>query len=173
MINAGSGSGILRLAPETRPCFGIDLMDLPVMILPHPEPAFGPRYARVTAAARRRNRCKHTAGLRIDLLDATLAINGKCDNNHFCPHEDKLVPFDKRTRKLVLISIETTGLPVATTSEYMLLFRALDGYTLYSAHVGMEGIVASDEPPAGSFQKRSIFPFGTLPPVEKLREMRL
>jgi hypothetical protein len=49
---------------------GIDLMDLPVPILPHPERPFGPREPRVTAAAGRRDRGEHTAGLRIDLLDA-------------------------------------------------------------------------------------------------------
>jgi hypothetical protein len=45
-------------------------MDLPVPILPHPERPFGPREPRVTAAAGRRDRGEHTAGLRIDLLDA-------------------------------------------------------------------------------------------------------
>src|SRR6266481_4888130 len=57
---------------KNRPCLGIDLMDLPVPILPHPERPFGPREPRVTAAAGRRDRGEHTAGLRIDLLDATL-----------------------------------------------------------------------------------------------------
>ena len=47
-------------------------MDLPVPILPHPERAFGPGEPRVTAAAGRRNRGEHEAGLRIDLLDAIL-----------------------------------------------------------------------------------------------------
>ena len=47
-------------------------MDLPVPILPHPERPFGPREPRVTAAAGRRDRGEHTAGLRIDLLDAIL-----------------------------------------------------------------------------------------------------
>ena len=50
-------------------CVGIDLMDLPVPILPDPERPFGPREPRVTAAGRR-NRREHTAGLGIDLLDA-------------------------------------------------------------------------------------------------------
>ncbi len=54
------------------PCLGIDLMDLPVPILPHPERPFGPREPRVPAAAGRRDRGEHTACLRIDLLDATL-----------------------------------------------------------------------------------------------------
>src|SRR2546430_6901007 len=57
---------------ENRPCLGIDLMDLPAPMLPHPERPFGPREARVTAAARRRDRREHTAGLRVDLLDAIL-----------------------------------------------------------------------------------------------------
>ena len=57
---------------KNRSCLGIDLMDLPVPILPHPERPFGPREPRVTAAAGRRNRGEHTAGLRIDLLDAIL-----------------------------------------------------------------------------------------------------
>jgi hypothetical protein len=57
---------------KNRPCLGIDLMDLPVPILPHPERPFGPREPRVTAAAGRRDRGEHTTGLRIDLLDAIL-----------------------------------------------------------------------------------------------------
>src|SRR6266567_4535835 len=57
---------------KNRPGFGIDLMDLPAPMLPHPERPFGPREPRVTAAARRRDRREHTAGLRIDLLDAIL-----------------------------------------------------------------------------------------------------
>src|SRR5260370_40461042 len=47
-------------------------MGRPASILPHPERPFGPREARVTAAAGRRDRGEHTAGLRIDLLDAIL-----------------------------------------------------------------------------------------------------
>src|SRR5262249_28958779 len=57
---------------KNRPCLGIDLMDFPVLILPHPERPFGPREPRVTAAAGPRDRGEQTAGLRIDLLDATL-----------------------------------------------------------------------------------------------------
>src|SRR5439155_10606483 len=57
---------------KNRPCLGIDLMDLPVSILPHPERPFGPREPRVAAPAGRRDRGDHTAGLRIDLLDAVL-----------------------------------------------------------------------------------------------------
>src|SRR4030081_1381087 len=54
---------------EDRPGFGIDLMDLPVLILPHPERPFGPGEPRVFAAGRR-DRGEHTAGVWIDLLDA-------------------------------------------------------------------------------------------------------
>src|SRR5216684_973618 len=57
---------------ENRPRFGIDLMDLPVSILPDPERTFGPREPRVATAAGRRDRGEHAAGLRIDLLDASL-----------------------------------------------------------------------------------------------------
>src|SRR6202790_2306858 len=57
---------------KNRPCLGIDLMDLPVPILPHPERPFGPREPRVTAAAGRRDRGENMAGLPIDLLDAIL-----------------------------------------------------------------------------------------------------
>ncbi len=57
---------------KDRPRLGIDLMDLPVPILPHPKRSFGPREPRVTAAARCRDRGEHTAGLWIDLLDAIL-----------------------------------------------------------------------------------------------------
>src|SRR5262249_10698458 len=53
---------------KNRPGLGIDLMDLPVPILPHPERPFGPRESRVTAAGCW-DRGKHTAGFRIDLLD--------------------------------------------------------------------------------------------------------
>ena len=52
--------------------FGIDLMDPPPSVLPHPERPFRPREPRVTAAAGRRDRREHTACLRIDLLDAIL-----------------------------------------------------------------------------------------------------
>src|SRR4029077_15999646 len=51
---------------KNRPCLGIDLMDLPIPILPHPERSFGPREPRVTAAAGRRDRGEPSAGLRID-----------------------------------------------------------------------------------------------------------
>ena len=55
---------------KNRPCLGIDLMDLAVPILSHPERPFGPRESRVTATARCRDRGEHTASRRIDLLDA-------------------------------------------------------------------------------------------------------
>src|SRR5208282_2169063 len=57
---------------KKRPGLGIDLMDLPVPILPHPKRPFGPREPRITAAARSGDRGEHPAGLRIDLLDAIL-----------------------------------------------------------------------------------------------------
>src|SRR5262245_23733726 len=47
---------------KNRACLGIDLMDLPVPLLPHPERPFGPREPRVTAAAGRRDRGEHTTG---------------------------------------------------------------------------------------------------------------
>src|SRR6202043_3910907 len=67
------GDEAVRLdGAKSRPGLGIDLMDLPVAILPHPERPFGPREPRVSAAAGRRDRREHTTGLRIDLLDAIL-----------------------------------------------------------------------------------------------------
>ena len=57
---------------KDRACLGIDLVDLPVAILPDPERAFGPGEPRVAAAAGRRDRGQHAAGLRVDLLDAIL-----------------------------------------------------------------------------------------------------
>src|SRR5204863_1315287 len=62
---------------KNRPCLGIDLVDLPIPILAHPEHPFGPGEPGGTAAppgaaAGRRDRGEHTAGLRIDLLDAIL-----------------------------------------------------------------------------------------------------
>src|SRR5262245_54529891 len=55
------------------PGLGIDLIDLPVPVLPDPERPLGPREPRVTAAARRRHRGEHAASLRVDLLDAIRA----------------------------------------------------------------------------------------------------
>src|SRR5262249_46304971 len=57
---------------KNRASLGIDLMDLPVPILPHPERPLGPGEARVTAAAGRRDSGDLSACLRIDLLDAIL-----------------------------------------------------------------------------------------------------
>ena len=57
---------------QDRPRLGIDLVDLAVAILPDPERAFGPGEPRIAAAAGRRDRGEHAAGLRIDLLDAIL-----------------------------------------------------------------------------------------------------
>ena len=54
------------------PRLGIDLMDLPLLMLPHPERPFGPREPRVTTAGGSGNRGQHTAGRRIDLLDEPL-----------------------------------------------------------------------------------------------------
>ena len=57
---------------KNRPGLGIDLMDLAVPILAHPERAFGPGEPGVAAAAGRRDRSQHLAGFRIDLPDAIL-----------------------------------------------------------------------------------------------------
>jgi glyoxylase-like metal-dependent hydrolase (beta-lactamase superfamily II) len=57
---------------QNRAGFGIDLMDLAVPILSDPECSLSPREPRVAAAARRRDRGQHPAGVRIDLLDAIL-----------------------------------------------------------------------------------------------------
>src|SRR5215510_2939012 len=67
------GDDAVRLdRAKDRARLGIDLMDLAVPMLAHPERPFGPRQPRVTAAAGRRDRGHHTAGLRIDFLDAIL-----------------------------------------------------------------------------------------------------
>src|SRR5262249_45957308 len=55
---------------KNRPRLGIDLIDLSAPMLPNPERPFGPRESGVTAPARRRDRGEHSAGLRVDLLDA-------------------------------------------------------------------------------------------------------
>jgi hypothetical protein len=80
-----SGHETVRLdRAKNRPGLGIDLVDLPVPVLTDPERPFGPRETRVAAAAGRRNRGDHAAGLRIDLLDAifgelkqVLAVEGR------------------------------------------------------------------------------------------------
>ena len=51
---------------------GIDLMNLAAPRLPYPQRSLGPRETRIAAAARRRDRGEHTAGLRIDLVDTIL-----------------------------------------------------------------------------------------------------
>ena len=63
---------------------GIDLMDLPVAILSHPQRALGPGHARVTTTAGCGDRREHAAGFRIDFVDAifgdlinVLAIEGR------------------------------------------------------------------------------------------------
>src|SRR5215831_1391599 len=57
---------------ENRACFGIDLIDLPVLVLPDPERSFGPGESRVSSAAGRGDRGEHIAGLRIDLPDTAI-----------------------------------------------------------------------------------------------------
>src|SRR5512135_1461195 len=57
---------------ENSPRMRIDLMYLALPILAYPQHSFGPVESRVAAAAGRRDGGKHTAGLRIDLLDAIL-----------------------------------------------------------------------------------------------------
>ena len=49
---------------------GIDLVDLAIAVLPHPQAALGPRQARVAAAAGRGDRRHDGAGGGIDLVDA-------------------------------------------------------------------------------------------------------
>src|SRR5215510_6354802 len=67
------GDDAVRLdGAKDRARLGIDLVDLAVPMLAHPERPFGPRQPRVTAAAGRRDRGHHTAGLRVDFLDAIL-----------------------------------------------------------------------------------------------------
>src|SRR6185369_3304262 len=51
---------------------GIDLVDLAVAMIPHPQAAFGPGHPRVAALAGRRDRGDHFAGGGIDLVDARL-----------------------------------------------------------------------------------------------------
>src|SRR5262249_61437476 len=50
----------------------IDLVDFPGAVLPDPERPLRPREPGIRAAAGRRDRGDHSAGLRIDLLDAIL-----------------------------------------------------------------------------------------------------
>ena len=57
---------------KKRPGLGIDLMDLPLPILSHPQRPFGPSESRVATAAGCRDGGEHAAGLWIDLVDVTL-----------------------------------------------------------------------------------------------------
>jgi hypothetical protein len=75
------------------PRLRIDLMDLAIPVLPHPERPFGPCQARVAAAAGRRDRSEHAARRRIDLLNAVLgelkqvpAVEGR---SCMCGHVDR------------------------------------------------------------------------------------
>src|SRR5262249_33875118 len=52
--------------------FGIDLMNLPISILPHPKRPLCPSETRVTATAGRGNSGEHESCLRIDFLNAIL-----------------------------------------------------------------------------------------------------
>jgi hypothetical protein len=48
-----AGDETVRLdSAKNRPCIGVNLMDLPIAILPNPERSFGPREPRVAATAR-------------------------------------------------------------------------------------------------------------------------
>jgi hypothetical protein len=58
--------------PQDLSRLGVDLMDLPLPVLPHPERPFGPREPGVGAAAGRGDRREHAAARRIDLVDAVL-----------------------------------------------------------------------------------------------------
>src|SRR4026207_1004071 len=51
---------------------GVDLVDLAVAIIPHPQTAFGPGHPRVATLAGCRARPHHIAGGGIDLVDARL-----------------------------------------------------------------------------------------------------
>ena len=53
--------------------FRIDLVDLALAILPHPQTSLRPRPCRSLPAARRGNAVQHAAGLRIYLVDLALA----------------------------------------------------------------------------------------------------
>src|SRR5262249_12143624 len=73
-VNPGhAGDKAVRIdRAKNRAGFGIDLMDLPIAILPDPQRSFGPREPRISAASGRRDRGDHATGLRIDLLDSVL-----------------------------------------------------------------------------------------------------
>ena len=61
-----------RDGAKNRARFRIDLIDLPLAMMPHPQRSLGPREPRVAAIAGRRDGAKHAAGLRVDLLDLLL-----------------------------------------------------------------------------------------------------
>jgi hypothetical protein len=81
-----------------------------------------------------------------------------------------------RVRAALAIALAMVGSFAVATAFFS---RFLDGHSLYNAHLGVRRIVASDETPAGSFEKPNIFLFGTLSPaapahhmdVEEFREM--
>src|SRR5258705_11390866 len=57
---------------KNRAGLGIDLMDLPIPMLPDPQRSFRPREPRIATTAGRWESGEHTAGLWIDLMDAIL-----------------------------------------------------------------------------------------------------
>jgi hypothetical protein len=57
---------------KNRASLGIDLMDLPIPILPDPERPFRPRQLRVTTSVWRGDRGEHSAGVGIDLMNVIL-----------------------------------------------------------------------------------------------------
>jgi len=69
--NAGDKAAGFERA-ENFPGLGVDLMDLAVAILSHPERAFRPREPRISAVAGRRYGGEDLAGFGVDLLDAIL-----------------------------------------------------------------------------------------------------
>jgi hypothetical protein len=67
------GDEAVRLdGAKDRACFGIDLIDLSIPILPNPESAFGPGQPRIIAVAGRGDGGEYSAILWIDLLNAIL-----------------------------------------------------------------------------------------------------
>src|SRR6195256_5683679 len=92
-------------------------MDLPFPILPHPERPFRPREPRVAAAAGRRDRSEHAAGLRIDLLDAivgelkqVLAVEGSS-----CMRDDIDRAQRLPTRRIEDVQLVSTSKPDVLT----------------------------------------------------------
>jgi hypothetical protein len=89
--------------------FGIDLIDLSIAILAHPECPFGPGESRVTAAPWSGYRCQYLAGPGIYLLDAilgyliqVLAIEGRACVR--CYVDRVQWPSARRIEKVQLIS---------------------------------------------------------------------